>query len=86
MPDHEPLEIGDEDTLSGEKHESRAGRASAVSPGGTDTAAAGTHSPTVPTDTTDAAGEAQTLQRLPDEVASPPPPGRQRTGDLPATP
>ena len=82
MPDHEPRDIADKDTERSEKPEARAARTEGVNAAGVDTKP-NSESANMASDAAQAASEPMELQRLPD--AAPPPPGRQRTGDPPAS-
>lgn len=82
MPEHEPLNIADEDTEPGDKPEARAARDEGTTPRGLDSP--NDMDPDPPREDAAAASEPMVLERLP-EGSAPPPPGRQRTGDPPAT-
>ncbi len=82
MAEHEPTDIASRDTERAEKPEARAARTEGTTPGGLDTPTDAS-SANVRSDDAQAASEPMDLQRLPD--APPPPPGRQRTGDPPAS-
>jgi hypothetical protein len=82
VPDHEPLDIASLDTDPGDRPEARAARDEGTTPRGTDSPEAMDSDP--PTDAAAAASEPMVLERLPESV-DPTPPGRQRTGDPPAT-
>jgi len=82
MPDHEPLDIADKDRESPRTPEARAARLERGSQGGEDRRPKASEKGDVRSDEAQAASEPMELQRLPE--SSPPPPGRQRTGDPPA--
>ena len=81
MPDHEPLDIADKDDERRRKPEARAAREEGTTPAGLDTAKRG--SADVRSDAAEAASEPMVLERLPE--SGPVPPGKERTGDPPAT-
>jgi hypothetical protein len=82
MPEHEPVDIASKDTERAEKPEARAARIEGTTPPGLDTPTR-TSSANMRSDDAQAASEPMDLQRLPESKS--PPPGRQRTGDPPAS-
>jgi hypothetical protein len=83
MPEHEPLDIDAQDTVRS-KPEARAARDERGRPHAPG-AAPGVHNLDGAADATQAASDAQVLERLANP-SQPIPPNRQRTGDPPAKP